>query len=102
MAVQIGNLELTQKAINKHFEEIPLLRQQQQPQQQPQQQQRQQQQHKLTEKLLSPRRSKRRISRQVVMNNLGLFPFVDKKNDRGMSPIHIASSAGNMYVCQFF
>ena len=46
----------------------------------------------------SPRR---RISRQVVMSSLGLIPLVDQKNERGMSPLHIAAATGNMCVMKF-
>ena len=40
----------------------------------------------------------RRVSRQIAMSNLGLASIIDQKNERGMSPMHIAAASGNKYV----
>eukprot|EP00111_Clytia_hemisphaerica_P017121 TCONS_00050694-protein len=36
----------------------------------------------------------RRVSRQIAMSNLGLASIIDQKNERGMSPMHIAAASG--------
>lgn len=43
----------------------------------------------------------RKISRHVAMNNLGLCSLVDQKDALGLSPMHFAAAAGNMYVYLF-
>jgi len=45
-----------------------------------------------------PVTTNRRISTQAAMANLGLPSIVDQKNERGMSPMHIAACLGNELV----
>ena len=43
----------------------------------------------------------RRISTQAAMANLGFSSIVDQKNERGMTPMHIAACLGNELVLIF-